>query len=155
MAKRFKSVAVQYAEDIVSGKTVAGKEIVLACERFLRDIKRVDLELRTKEPDLAINIMETTLVHKQGEDIEGNPLKGKPFILQPFQVFIVYNLLGFYWKGTNKRRFNEALIMLGRKNGKTSLIAGLAWVACMARWTMWIRLMRMCKMMTCSTHILS
>lgn len=127
MAKRFKSVAVQYAEDVVSGKTVAGKEIVLACERFLRDIKREDLELRTKEPDLAINIMETTLVHKQGEDIEGNPLQGKPFILQPFQVFIVYNLLGFYWKGTNKRRFNEALIMLGRKNGKTSLIAGLAW----------------------------
>lgn len=127
MAERFKKVAVKYANDVISGKIVAGKEIVQACKRFKKDLKRDDIELRTKEPDLAINIMQTTLVHAQGEDLEGNPLQGKPFILEPFQVFIVYNLLGFYYKGTNERRFKEAFIELGRKNGKTSLVAGLAW----------------------------
>lgn len=126
MIKRFKKVAIQYAEDVTSGKTVAGKEIVYACQRFLDDLNRDDIELRTKDPDMAINIMQTMLVHQQGEDLEGNPLQGKPFILQPFQVFIVYNLLGFYFKGTNRRRYNEAFIMLGRKNGKTSLVSGLA-----------------------------
>lgn len=124
--KRFKPVAVQYAEDVISGKIVAGAEIVKACERFITDLGREDLELRTKDPDLAINIMQTMLVHQQGEDLDGNPLQGKPFILQPFQIFIVYNLLGFYRKGTNRRRYQEAFIMLGRKNGKTSLVAGLA-----------------------------
>lgn len=134
MIQHFKEVAVKYAEDVVSGKIVAGKEIVAACERFQQDLKRDDIELRTHDPDLAINIMQTTLVHSQGEDLEGRPLLGKPFILQPWQVFVVYNLLGFYYKGTEERRYKEAFIEVARKNGKTSMIAGLAWaVAIMQR----------------------
>ena len=132
--KHFKSVAVQYADNVISGKTVAGKEVVAACERFKRDLVREDLELREHDPDLAINIMQTTLVHAQGEDLDGNPLLGKPFLLEPWEIFIVFNLLGFYYKGTNRRRFNEAFIEVARKNGKTSFIAGLAWaVAIMQR----------------------
>lgn len=126
MAKRFRKVAEKYADDVIAGNIIAGHDVVNACRRFKQDLLRDDIELRSGEPDLAINIMQTMLVHQQGEDLDGNPLQGKPFILSPFQVFIVYNLLGFYWKGTNKRRYNEALIMLGRKNGKTSFIAGLA-----------------------------
>lgn len=127
MIKHYREVAEQYADDVIAGKVIAGKEIVAACKRFKADLLRDDLELRMHDPDLAINIMETTLVHAQGEDLDGNPLLGMPFILQPWQVFIVVNLLGFYYKGTNERRFKEAFIEVGRKNGKTSLIAGLAW----------------------------
>lgn len=134
MIKHFKSVAIKYADDVIDGKIIAGKEIVAACERFKDDLKRDDIELREHDPDLAINIMQTTLVHAQGEDIDGRPLLGKPFILQPWQIFIVYNLLGFYYKGTEERRFKEAFIEVARKNGKTSFIAGLAWaVAIMQR----------------------
>lgn len=122
----FKDVAIKYAEDVTSGIITAGAEIVKACERFLKDLERDDLELRTHDPDTAINIMQTFFVHKKGEDLDGNALMGKPFSLEPFEVFIVYNLLGFWWTGTNKRRFNEAFIELGRKNGKTSFIAALA-----------------------------
>lgn len=127
MIKHFKSVAVKYADDVISGKIVAGKEVIAACERFKEDLKRDDLELREHDPDLAINIMQTTLVHAQGEDIDGRPLLGKPFILEPWEVFITFNLLGFYYKGTNERRYKEAFIEVARKNGKTSFIAGLAW----------------------------
>ncbi|MBQ1472085.1 MAG: terminase large subunit [Eubacterium sp.] len=128
MNGKYKDMAIKYAEDVVSGEEDrAGAEIVAACQRFLDDLKRDDIELRTKDPDIAIGIIEKTLVHAQGEDLDGNPLLGKPFTLEPFQVFIVYNLLGFWWTGTQKRRFNEAFIELARKNGKTSLVAGLAW----------------------------
>lgn len=127
MAKRFKNVAIKYAQDVINGKIIAGKEIVAACKRFMADLERDDLEMRCHDPDLAINIMQTTLVHAQGEDLEGRPLLGKPFILEPWEVFITYNLLGFYYKGTDRRRFNEAFIEVARKNGKTSFIAGLAW----------------------------
>lgn len=119
--------AVKYAEEVTSGKKVAGAEVVAACQRFLNDLKRDDLELRTRDPDIAIAIIETTLVHAQGEDMEGQPLLGRPFLLEPFQIFIVYNLLGFWYKGTNNRRYKEAFIELARKNGKTSFIAALAW----------------------------
>lgn len=127
MIKQCKQIAVQYANQVVGGEVVAGAEIVSACKRFLEDLNRDDLELRTKDPDLAIAIMETTLVHSQGETMDGTPLMGKPFVLQPWEVFVVYNLLGFYYKGTEERRYKEAFIMLGRKNGKTSFVAALAW----------------------------
>lgn len=123
----YKEIAVSYAKEVLTGKIIAGKHIILACARFLKDLERDDLELRMHDPNIVITLMESTLVHSQGEDLEGNPLRGKPFKLVPFQIFIIVNLLGFYYKGTNERRFKEAFIMLGRKNGKTSFIAGLAW----------------------------
>lgn len=126
-SKSYKDIAVKYAEDVTSGTITAGAEIVSACNRFLTDLEREDIELRTKDPDIAINIIETTLVHAQGEDLDGNPLLGQPFMLEPWQVFIIYNLLGFWYTGTNNRRFKEAFIEVARKNGKTSFIAALSW----------------------------
>lgn len=98
----------------------------MACMRFMTDLNREDLELHTEEPDLVIGIIERLMVHKQGEDLDGNPLMNTPLKLQPWQVFIVYNLIGFYYKGTNERRYKEAFIFIPRKNGKTTFIAALA-----------------------------
>ena len=125
-AKHYKDVAIKYAKDVISGIQIAGEEVIAACQRFLDDLKRDDLEFRTKEPDAAVTIIEGIFVHRKGEALDGTPLLGKPFILQPFQIFIVYNLLGFYYTGTNERRFKESLILLARKNGKTSFIAALS-----------------------------
>lgn len=126
-AKSYKETALNYVEEVLSGKKKVGKEIVLACARFRKDLKCEELELRTKEPDLVIGIIEKTLVHKQGEDLEGRPLMNTPLLLQDWEIFIVYNLVGFYYKGTNERRYKEAFIFIPRKNGKTTFIAGLAW----------------------------
>lgn len=123
----YKNIALEYAQAVVSGRKVAGADVKKACERFLEDLKRPDLELHTREPDFVIAIIERTMVHKQGEDLSGRPLLGTPFLLQPFQIFIVYNLIGFYYKGTQERRYKEAFIFIPRKNGKTSFVAGLAW----------------------------
>ena len=98
--KSYRSVAIQFAEDAISGKRIVGAEIVARCERFQRDLKRDDLEFRTHDADFVINIIQTTLVHKQGESLDGESLMGKPFLLQDWQVFVVYNLLGFFYKGT-------------------------------------------------------
>lgn len=126
-AKSYREVAIEYANQVVKGEKIAGKEVILACIRFQKDLKRKELELRSEDADLVINIIEKTFVHKKGEDLDGRSIVGKPLILQPWQVFIVYNLLGFYYKGTNERRFKEAFIFIPRKNGKTVFIAGLAW----------------------------
>ena len=125
--KSYKDEVDRYVEDVLAGRIITGAEVVAACQRYKDDLTREDLELRPRDPDIAINIMQTTLVHAQGEDLEGRPLLGRPFLLEPFQMFVVYNLLGFYYTGTNKRRFNEAFIEWARKNGKTSFVAGLAW----------------------------
>ena len=125
-AKHYKQTAIQYADDVVAGRIIIGEDVVNACRRFQRDLQREDIELRMRDPDLAINIMQTMLVHRQGEALDGTPMMGKPFILEPFQIFIVVNLLGWYYTGTQVRRFKEAFIELARKNGKTSMSAALA-----------------------------
>lgn len=128
MAKSYKQIAIDYATACVNGKVrKVGKEVVLAADRFLADLKRDDLELRTKDPDFVINIIQLTMVHQQGQAIDGTPLLGEPLLLDKFQIFIVYNLLGFFYRGTNERRYKEAFIFIPRKNGKTTFVAALAW----------------------------
>lgn len=126
MTKSYKKRAIDYAKNVCAGKIIAGHEVKLACARFLKDLERDDLTLRSKDPDFLIGIIERLMVHQQGETIDGEPLKNKPLLLQDWQIFICYNLVGFYWKGTKKRRFNEAFIFIPRKNGKTLFVAGLA-----------------------------
>ena len=125
-AKDYKGIALEFAESVARGEKIAGREVVLACERFLSDLKREDIELRMRDPNAVCSIIEGYFVHQQGEDMNGRPLLGQQFILQPWQVFVVVNLLGFYYTGTDERRYKEAFIMVPRKNGKTSFIAALA-----------------------------
>ena len=128
MAKSYKQIAIDYATACANGKVrKVGKEVVLAAGRFLADLKRDDLELRSKDPDFVINIIQLTMVHKQGQRLDGTPLLGQPLLLDKFQIFIVYNLVGFYYRGTNERRYKEAFIFIPRKNGKTTFVAALVW----------------------------
>ena len=126
MAKSYKTRAIEYAKSVCAGKKIAGKEVILACARFLKDLERDDLKLHTKEPDFVIGIIERLMVHQQGEALSGEPLKNKPLLLQDWQIFIIYNLVGFYFKGTKERRFKEGFIFIPRKNGKTLFVAALA-----------------------------
>ena len=125
-AKDYCGTAKQYALEVVGGKIVAGAEIVMACQRFLNDLERTDIELRARDPNAVCSIMEGFFVHQQGEDMHGKPLLGEPFLLEPWQIFCVVNLLGWYYTGTDERRYKEAFIEVARKNGKTSFIAALA-----------------------------
>lgn len=126
VSKDYRQIAVQYAEDVVSGRRIEGAEVVLACQRFLDDLNRDDLELRMNDPNVICTLIEGFFVHQKGETLTGEPRMGKPFILLPWQVFTVVNLFGFYKAGTDLRRYQEAFIMVARKNGKTSFVAALA-----------------------------
>ena len=124
--KSYVDVVVQYAEDTVSGKIIAGQDRINACQRFLDDLKRDDLEFRPTQADAAVSIIEGMFVHRKGERLDGTPLLGQPFLLEPWELFCTYNILGFWYAGTQERRYKEALIFIPRKNGKTSYVAGLA-----------------------------
>ena len=125
-AKRFKKIAVDYARAAAAGEIIVGAEVAAAAKRFLSDLERPDLTLRVKDADFVCNVIERLMVHRQGQTLDGEPLTNTPFILLPWQVFIIYNLLGFYYKGKKERRFKEAFIYVPRKNGKTLFAAALA-----------------------------
>jgi phage terminase large subunit-like protein len=115
-----------YVESVLNGTKKACKALKLACKRFQKDLENPNYEFRTKDAEFVIRFIETCICHKEGETIDAEPLVGKPFLLEPWEKFIIYNLLGFFYKGTKERRFKEAFIFVPRKNGKTPLIAALA-----------------------------
>ena len=125
-AKHWPAV-LEYAESIRDGKKLACAELKQAVDRFFTDLNNPDYELNCKDPEFCIQVIEKTICHQQGERLDGTPLRGTPFLLEPFHKFIIYNLVGFKLKGTNILRFHEALIFIPRKNIKTSFAAGLAW----------------------------
>lgn len=113
-----KKLYYQYAEDVVEGKVVACNSIQLACKRFISDLQRDDLDFKEDVVDRAIAFI-GTLKHFAGRS------SGQPFILEAWQQWIVANIVGFYWAGTNDRRFTSSYIEVSRKNGKTALAAAL------------------------------
>ncbi|MBS5343312.1 MAG: terminase large subunit [Clostridium sp.] len=118
---------LEYAQSVKNGEKAACKELTQAVDRFFQDLENPDYEMKNKDPEFCIQIIEKTLCHQQGEKIDGTPLRGTPFLLQPFHKFIIYNLLGFKLKGTNILKYHEALIFVPRKNTKTTFAASLAW----------------------------
>ncbi|MFD2306010.1 terminase large subunit [Enterococcus termitis] len=120
-------VAVEYATSIVEGKKVACEEKILECQRFLNDLESDKWDVRQDQVDFVIGLIQGTIKHVQGQDIEGNDLPGSPLILQPWQIYVVVNLLGFFIPGTNMRRFVESLIFIPRKQGKTAFMAAFSW----------------------------
>lgn len=118
---------LSYANAIRSGKKIACVETKQCVERFFKDLENPDYYIDYKAPEFCIKIVEKTICHQQGERIDGAPLRGEPFLLEPFHKFIIYNLVGFKLKGTEIVRFHEALIFIPRKNIKTSFAAALTW----------------------------
>lgn len=112
----------------MEGRKPACEELIQGCRRFLADLERTDeFDFNPKDAEFVIGIIEKTFVHDQGEKLDGTPLKGTPFLLEPWEKFIIYAILGFYLKGTQIRRFKEVLIYIPRKNGKTRFVGALAW----------------------------
>lgn len=126
MNKNYDEV-IEYANKVVNREKIANKETIQMCERFLRDLDNPEYDFRPKDAEFVIQIIEKTFVHDKGERLDGTPLRGQPFLLEPWQKFIVYNLLGFFLKDTRIRRFKEAFIFLPRKNGKTRFVSALSW----------------------------
>lgn len=129
MNKKHKNydVVVEYAQSIIGKKKIANKETIQMCKRFFKDLKNTKYDFNPKDAEFVIQIIEKTFVHQKGEDMQGYPLRGRPFLLEPWQKFVVYNILGFFHKGTILRKYKEAFVMLPRKNGKTPFMSALSW----------------------------
>ncbi len=126
-AGEYQAAVDGYVSGVLSGEIVACEEIVLSCQRYMRDLENPKWEFRSEPACEVIAIIETMMCHQQGEFMDGTPLRGTPFKLLPYHLFIVFNVMGFYNAGTQLRRFTEAQDFIPRKNIKTTFAAALAW----------------------------
>lgn len=111
--------AAAYADGVLARKIPAGPYVRMACERFIRDLKRKDIEPH-EDGERWCRFLEM-LPHVKGKWAA----QSKLFELSAWQVFCVVNLYGWRVVKTGRRRFREGYMEIPRKNGKTFLVGGL------------------------------
>ena len=118
---------MDYLAAMVRGEIIAGEDRILAALRFAKFLNRDDLDVNTESADFVIGIIERTYCHRQGQNLKAEAMRGKPFLLEPWEKFCVYGMLCFYHKGTQEQLTKEAFIFIPRKNSKTLFASSLAW----------------------------
>jgi len=111
---------VAYCRGVLDGSVPASEMIRLAVKRHLRDLEtggERGLHFDRQAAEYATQFF-GFLKHSKGE------WAGRTFEPSPWQQFILWSLFG--WKRSDgQRRFRTAFIEVPRKNGKSTLIAGI------------------------------
>ena len=118
-AAELERIVEDYASGILSGAIPSCKFVRLAVERYRHDQTRSDLYFGW-DPVLLFVCFAECLKHFKGD------LAGLAIDLQPWQIFIAANILGWKYVATGRRRYKYADILVPRKNGKTTFAAILA-----------------------------
>lgn len=108
----------KYVNEVLEGKIKVGQLIYLACKRFKSDLERSDLFFDEKTVDRAIDFI-GILKHFKGKS------SNQHFNLEPWQQFVIANIVGWYWEASKTRRYTSSYIEVSRKQGKTALAAAL------------------------------
>lgn len=108
----------QYVDDVLTGRVVACKNIILACKRYKSWFNRSDIYMDYEEVDRRIKLV-SKMKHFKGKS------NGQPFVLLPYQQWIFANLFGWKYKESGFRVIKKALLFMARKAGKTALAAAI------------------------------
>jgi phage terminase large subunit-like protein len=106
-----------YARAVVAGDVVAGHLVRRACERHLDDLEHGEARGLTFDPAASTSAIEFFAEFLRHAD-------GRPFVLAPFQAFIVGQIFG--WKSGGARRFRHVYCETAKGGGKSPLAAGIA-----------------------------
>lgn len=107
--------AKKFEGGVRDGSIKAGKNIKKLVERS--DVSNLDdrFELRLDEARRFFRFCSKMPTDKDSEYVQID--------IQPFQAYLWANIFGIYYKGTNRRRYNEVALIMGRKNAKTTVAA--------------------------------
>lgn len=113
---------VQYAEDVLNGEIPTSKYVRKAVESFEDDLNKDDFGyyFDPEEAEKYIMFFSRFLKHSKGA------FAGQNFELLPWQQFIIANIYGWKREDNGSRRYRTAYIQVGRKNGKSTMLSGLA-----------------------------
>ena len=111
----------EYIEQIDKGNIIVGKKVKKIYKRLLKesDDKSLPFYFDEAKGNRPIEFIETFCKQAEGEI-------GKPIKLELFQKAYIQALFGFIYRDTGLRRFNETMFLVGRKNGKTTMLSAIA-----------------------------
>jgi phage terminase large subunit-like protein len=112
----------EYCKRIINNPNTFCEKTILNAERFLNDLEDDDIQSRytfdIEYGNRPIRFIESFCVPSKG-------IVGK-FKLLDWQKFVIYQLYGWIDRETKVRRFREGLIIIPRKQGKSTLLSALA-----------------------------
>lgn len=119
---------LEYWNAIQAGTVTVSKRVKKIYQKLAADLDASDSEYIFDEAKACrpIDFIEQFTRHSKGE------WAGKSVTLELFQKAYISALFGFVHKETGLRRYSETLFMVGRKNGKSTMLAGLALYMLMA-----------------------
>ena len=110
---------VEYYEQIQKGNIIVGKELLSVLDSLIKDMDNPRYIFDEKPGNIRIEFIETFCKHTK------SPFNGEPFILELWEKAVLQAAYGFKMADTKLRRFNEVILLVARKNGKTTFIAGI------------------------------
>ncbi len=115
----------RYCDDALSGAVLVGKMVRAALVRHQEDLEQQETEefpyyFDATAADVAIDFFPNVLSHTAGD------CAGEPFFLEPWQKFAIANVFGWKRVSDGARRFRKVYWSMARKNGKSTVGAGLA-----------------------------
>ena len=109
----------EYYHKILNDEILVGKELFAVLEGLINDLDNPRYIFDEKAGNIRIDFIETFCKHTK------SPFNGQPFILELWEKAVLQAAYGFKMADTGLRRFNEVLLLVARKNGKTTFIAGI------------------------------
>lgn len=110
---------IEYRNAVYKGDVVIGHELEQVLDSLIKDLKNPRFVYDEKPGQLRIDFIERFCKHTK------SPFNGMPFILELWEKALLQVAYGFKYKETGLRRFNEVVLLVARKNGKTTYIAGI------------------------------
>ena len=110
---------IEYYQKVMSNEILAGEELKNTLKQLMDDMVDPRYDFDEKPGNLRIDFIETFCKHTK------SPFNGQPFILELWEKALIQTAYGFKIKETGLRRFNEVILLIARKNGKTTFIAGI------------------------------
>lgn len=115
----------QYIEAIESRQIIVGQELYTVLKQLVEDINDDRYIYDTKRAHRRIAFIERFCKHTK------SPFHGKPFILELWEKAFIEVVYGFLRSSTKRRRFKRVILLISRKNGKSTLTAALAFTELM------------------------
>jgi len=121
----------EYCQAVESGSVIACDRVKDAVRRYRIDIQHQSTQdfpyhFDKEDAEAVCDFFPVLLRHSIGE------YAGKPLILEDWQLFGLWNIFGWKRNEDNTRRFRKVYWSMARKNGKSTLIAGLCHYLAMA-----------------------
>ena len=112
----------QYVQAIRAGKCIVSARIRRVYESLAAEIKSPSKPyvFDQSKAERPIEFIERFCKHSKGE------WAGKPVRLELFQKAFISALFGFVHETTGIRRYRETMFYVARKNGKSTMLSGLA-----------------------------